>query len=155
MTPTPKPKPWEVGPPVEFHVPSFEHHPPRVSILTTLSRPSRDFHDYIVNHVRHIRETLIVRNATVSAPSWQSTAHYVLVANKQPNTQYSSVASFLFPLFASYKALKTSDPAQLTPWLMYWVVLACALLVESWTDWFLVWYALSLIRVLERKKHPL
>ncbi|OIW24625.1 hypothetical protein CONLIGDRAFT_584082, partial [Coniochaeta ligniaria NRRL 30616] len=50
-----------------------------------------------------------------------------------------SLASFLFPLFASYKALQTSDPAQLTPWLMYWVVLACALLVESWTDWFLVW----------------
>lgn len=24
---------------------------------------------------------------------------------------------------------------------MYWVVLACALLVESWTEWFLVWYA--------------
>lgn len=51
----------------------------------------------------------------------------------------SSIASFLFPLFASYKALKTSDPGQLTPWLMYWVVLACVLLVESWTDWFLVW----------------
>ncbi|KAK4099483.1 hypothetical protein N658DRAFT_525526 [Parathielavia hyrcaniae] len=51
----------------------------------------------------------------------------------------SSVASFLFPLFASYKALKTSDPAQLTPWLMYWVVLGCVLLVESWTEWFLYW----------------
>ncbi|EJT78674.1 hypothetical protein GGTG_03773 [Gaeumannomyces tritici R3-111a-1] len=51
----------------------------------------------------------------------------------------SSIASFLFPLFGSYKALKTNDPAQLTPWLMYWVVLACALLVESWTDWFLCW----------------
>ncbi|TLD06323.1 uncharacterized protein PgNI_08913 [Pyricularia grisea] len=51
----------------------------------------------------------------------------------------SSIASFLFPLFASYKALKTTDPAQLTPWLMYWVVLACALLVESWTEWFLCW----------------
>ncbi len=25
---------------------------------------------------------------------------------------------------------------------MYWVVLACALLVESWTDWLLVWYVL-------------
>lgn len=44
----------------------------------------------------------------------------------------SSVASFLFPIFASYKALKTSDPAQLTPWLMYWVVFSVALLVESW-----------------------
>ncbi|KAK4164574.1 TB2/DP1, HVA22 family-domain-containing protein [Cladorrhinum sp. PSN259] len=51
----------------------------------------------------------------------------------------SSITSFLFPLFASYKALKTSDPAQLTPWLMYWVVLACALLVESWTIWILQW----------------
>ncbi|KAI0169280.1 TB2/DP1, HVA22 family-domain-containing protein [Hypoxylon sp. FL1284] len=51
----------------------------------------------------------------------------------------SSVASFLFPLFASYKALKTSDPAQLTPWLMYWSVLSCALLVESWTEFLLVW----------------
>jgi len=51
----------------------------------------------------------------------------------------SSIFTFLFPLFASYKALKTSDPALLTPWLMYWVVLACCLLVESWTDWFLVW----------------
>ncbi|KAG7286494.1 hypothetical protein NEMBOFW57_008805 [Staphylotrichum longicolle] len=51
----------------------------------------------------------------------------------------SSIASFLFPLFASYKALKTGDPSQLTPWLMYWVVLSCVLLVESWTEWFLVW----------------
>ncbi|KAI1456997.1 TB2/DP1, HVA22 family-domain-containing protein [Annulohypoxylon moriforme] len=51
----------------------------------------------------------------------------------------SSVASFLFPLFASYKALKTSDPAQLTPWLMYWSVLSCALLVESWTEFILWW----------------
>ncbi|KAF4986408.1 hypothetical protein FDECE_15970, partial [Fusarium decemcellulare] len=49
----------------------------------------------------------------------------------------SSVASFLFPIFASYKALKTHDPAQLTPWLMYWVVLSCCLLVESWV-WFIV-----------------
>ncbi|KAK1753973.1 receptor expression-enhancing protein 2 [Echria macrotheca] len=61
----------------------------------------------------------------------------------------SSIASFLFPLFASYKALKTSDPSQLTPWLMYWVVLACALLVESWTEWFLVWIPLyAYIRLL-------
>ncbi|KAI1141319.1 TB2/DP1, HVA22 family-domain-containing protein [Hypoxylon sp. FL0543] len=51
----------------------------------------------------------------------------------------SSIASFLFPLFASYKALKSSDPAQLTPWLMYWSVLSCALLVESWTEFILVW----------------
>ncbi|KAI0145509.1 TB2/DP1, HVA22 family-domain-containing protein [Xylariaceae sp. FL1272] len=52
---------------------------------------------------------------------------------------FASIASFLFPLFASYKALKTSDPAQLTPWLMYWSVLSCALLAESWVDFILVW----------------
>ncbi|KAK7422903.1 hypothetical protein QQZ08_009259 [Neonectria magnoliae] len=49
----------------------------------------------------------------------------------------SSVASFLFPIFASYKALKTSDPAELTPWLMYWVVISCFLLAESWV-WFII-----------------
>ncbi|KAI1278319.1 TB2/DP1, HVA22 family-domain-containing protein [Xylaria sp. FL0933] len=52
---------------------------------------------------------------------------------------FASIVSFLFPLFASYKALKTSDPAQLTPWLMYWSVLSCALLAESWTEFILVW----------------
>ncbi|KAI8631152.1 TB2/DP1, HVA22 family-domain-containing protein [Xylariaceae sp. FL1651] len=52
---------------------------------------------------------------------------------------FASIASFLFPLFASYKALKTSDPAQLTPWLMYWSVLSCTLLAESWTEFILVW----------------
>ncbi|KJZ78572.1 hypothetical protein HIM_01963 [Hirsutella minnesotensis 3608] len=51
----------------------------------------------------------------------------------------SSVTSFLLPIFASYKALKTSDPAQLTPWLMYWVVFNCCLLVESWVSFILVW----------------
>ncbi|KAH8179127.1 TB2/DP1, HVA22 family protein [Sarocladium implicatum] len=51
----------------------------------------------------------------------------------------SSLASFLFPIFASYKALKTSDPAQLTPWLMYWVVFSCCLLVESWLSFILTW----------------
>ncbi|KAM0351937.1 hypothetical protein ACHAPU_002453 [Fusarium lateritium] len=49
----------------------------------------------------------------------------------------SSVACYLFPIFASYKALKTHDPVQLTPWLMYWVVLSCCLLAESWV-WFIV-----------------
>ncbi|EWG39598.1 hypothetical protein FVEG_02365 [Fusarium verticillioides 7600] len=49
----------------------------------------------------------------------------------------SSVACYLFPIFASYKALKTHDPTQLTPWLMYWVVLSCCLLAESWV-WFIV-----------------
>jgi len=54
-------------------------------------------------------------------------------------TLLSSIPTFLFPVFASYKALKTSDPALLTPWLMYWVVLAIALFAESWVGFILVW----------------
>lgn len=52
----------------------------------------------------------------------------------------SSSATFLFPVFASYKALKTNDPQQVTPWLMYWVVIACVLVVEAYTDWLLRWF---------------
>ncbi|KAA8898960.1 TB2/DP1, HVA22 family-domain-containing protein [Sphaerosporella brunnea] len=50
-----------------------------------------------------------------------------------------SIATFAFPIFASYKALKANDPAQLTPWLMYWIVLACVLCVESWVGWAVSW----------------
>ncbi|KAJ3478932.1 hypothetical protein NLG97_g8450 [Lecanicillium saksenae] len=55
-----------------------------------------------------------------------------------------SVASFLFPIFASYKALKTSDPAQLTPWLMYWVVFSICLLAESWVSFIVTWFVVPL-----------
>jgi receptor expression-enhancing protein 1/2/3/4 len=49
------------------------------------------------------------------------------------------VTTVLFPIFASYKALRTSDPAQLTPWLMYWVILSLALLAESTFSFILTW----------------
>ncbi|PCG99207.1 TB2/DP1/HVA22-related protein [Penicillium occitanis (nom. inval.)] len=45
----------------------------------------------------------------------------------------SSIITILFPAFASYKAIRSGNPAQLTPWLMYWVVLSGILLAESWT----------------------
>lgn len=51
----------------------------------------------------------------------------------------SSLITILFPIFASYKALRTSDPAQLTPWLMYWVVISCFSLVEYWTFFIVSW----------------
>ncbi|KAL8637128.1 MAG: hypothetical protein Q9228_005568 [Teloschistes exilis] len=51
----------------------------------------------------------------------------------------SSIITILFPIFASYKALRTSDPAQLTPWLMYWVVISCFSLVEYWTFFVVSW----------------
>lgn len=63
-------------------------------------------------------------------------------------TSPSAIFTVLFPIFASYKALRTSDPAQLTPWLMYWVVLSSALLIESWTVFILGWYAVPLFLTL-------
>ncbi|KMU78306.1 HVA22 domain containing membrane protein [Coccidioides immitis RMSCC 3703] len=52
----------------------------------------------------------------------------------------SSVLTVLFPIFASYKALRTSDVSQIAPWLMYWVVLSIVLLVESWTFFIVGWF---------------
>lgn len=45
----------------------------------------------------------------------------------------------LFPIFASYKALHTSDPAQLAPWLIYFVVLTSFTVVENTFDFILGW----------------
>jgi len=55
------------------------------------------------------------------------------------NAVHSSIASVLFPIFASYKALRTSDPAVLTPWLMYWTTLSLFLLAESQLYFILSW----------------
>ncbi|MCJ1472756.1 hypothetical protein MMC13_001405 [Lambiella insularis] len=54
----------------------------------------------------------------------------------------SSLLTILFPVFASYKALRTSDPAQLTPWLMYWVSFALITLFEAWTWYLISWVPL-------------
>ncbi|KAF2111661.1 TB2/DP1, HVA22 family-domain-containing protein [Lophiotrema nucula] len=45
----------------------------------------------------------------------------------------------LFPVFASYKALHTSDPALLAPWLIYFVTLALFHTVENTFDFILGW----------------
>ncbi|KAL6711121.1 hypothetical protein ACN47E_005652 [Coniothyrium glycines] len=47
--------------------------------------------------------------------------------------------SVLFPIFASYKALHTSDPALLAPWLIYFVVLSATQAVENTFDFILSW----------------
>lgn len=54
--------------------------------------------------------------------------------------------TILFPIFASYKALRSADPSQLAPWLMYWVVLSVVLLVESWTVFVIGWYVFNVTR---------
>ncbi|KAH7138812.1 TB2/DP1, HVA22 family-domain-containing protein [Dendryphion nanum] len=45
----------------------------------------------------------------------------------------------LFPIFASYKALHTSDPALLAPWLMYFITLMLFHTVENTLDFILAW----------------
>ncbi|KAF2006834.1 hypothetical protein P154DRAFT_517307 [Amniculicola lignicola CBS 123094] len=45
----------------------------------------------------------------------------------------------LFPVFASYKALHSHDPALLSPWLMYFVTLALLQTVENTFDFILSW----------------
>ncbi|KAF1978324.1 receptor expression-enhancing protein 2 [Bimuria novae-zelandiae CBS 107.79] len=45
----------------------------------------------------------------------------------------------LLPVFASYKALHTSDPAQLAPWLIYFITLALFTTVENTLDFILSW----------------
>ncbi|KAM0720944.1 hypothetical protein Q7P37_003229 [Cladosporium fusiforme] len=51
----------------------------------------------------------------------------------------TSITSILFPIFASYKAIRTGDPANLAPWLMYWTTLSIFLLVESHLYFILYW----------------
>lgn len=51
----------------------------------------------------------------------------------------SSVTSILLPVFFSYKALRTSDPAVLTPWLMYWTTLSLFIVVENQLHFILSW----------------
>ncbi|KAJ5327836.1 TB2/DP1/HVA22-related protein [Penicillium brevicompactum] len=52
----------------------------------------------------------------------------------------SSVITIFFPVFASFKALRSSDPSQLAPWLMYWVVLSIIIWAESWTYFIIGWF---------------
>ena len=64
----------------------------------------------------------------------------------------SSFLTILFPIFASYKALRTSSLAQVAPWLMYWVVLSIVMLAESWTYFIIGWYALKISIAIHGKK---
>ncbi|RMD42943.1 hypothetical protein DV735_g2235, partial [Chaetothyriales sp. CBS 134920] len=51
----------------------------------------------------------------------------------------SSVTTTLLPAYLSYKALRTRDPAQINPWLIYFTILSLALLAESWTYFIISW----------------
>ncbi|KAI1624096.1 jumonji domain-containing protein 1 [Exophiala viscosa] len=51
----------------------------------------------------------------------------------------ASATTFLLPAYLSYKALRTNDPAQTHPWLIYFTILTLTLLFESWTIFIIGW----------------
>ncbi|KAK5957069.1 hypothetical protein OHC33_001438 [Knufia fluminis] len=51
----------------------------------------------------------------------------------------SSVTTILLPCYLSYKSLRLGDPAQTTPWLIYFIILTLTLLAESWTLFIIGW----------------
>lgn len=55
-----------------------------------------------------------------------------------PSTSRSAT-TFLLPAYLSYKALRTNDPAQTHPWLIYFTILTLTLLFESWTIFIIGW----------------
>ncbi|GME23466.1 TB2/DP1/HVA22-related protein [Neofusicoccum parvum] len=60
------------------------------------------------------------------------------IFNIVPNLLTTGLTT-LFPIFASYKALRTGDPQQLTPWLMFWVCFTIAQTAEYWFAWAVDW----------------
>jgi hypothetical protein len=48
---------------------------------------------------------------------------------------------FLYPAYASYKAIKSKSRMRMMPWLMYWAVAGFLSSLEFVSDSFLFWYA--------------
>ncbi|KAI4589450.1 hypothetical protein MJG53_020474, partial [Ovis ammon polii x Ovis aries] len=46
----------------------------------------------------------------------------------------------LYPAYASYKAVKTKNIREYVRWMMYWIVFALFMAVETFTDIFISWY---------------
>jgi len=50
-----------------------------------------------------------------------------------------NLVGFVYPIYQSYKALKTATKEDDSQWLTYWIVYGFLTLVESFTDFFLFW----------------
>ncbi|XP_066123940.1 receptor expression-enhancing protein 4 [Saccopteryx bilineata] len=50
------------------------------------------------------------------------------------------VFGMLYPAYASYKAVKTKDIREYVRWMMYWIVFALFMVVETFTDIFISWF---------------
>ncbi|XP_030057858.1 receptor expression-enhancing protein 4 isoform X1 [Microcaecilia unicolor] len=50
------------------------------------------------------------------------------------------VFGLLYPAYASYKAMKTKNVREYVRWMMYWIVLALFMTIETFTDVFIPWF---------------
>uniref|UniRef100_F7A9F0 Receptor expression-enhancing protein n=1 Tax=Monodelphis domestica TaxID=13616 RepID=F7A9F0_MONDO len=50
------------------------------------------------------------------------------------------VFGMLYPAYASYKAVKTKNIREYVRWMMYWIVFAFFMTVETFTDIFISWF---------------
>ncbi|KAM9700798.1 receptor expression-enhancing protein 4 isoform 2-T3 [Dama dama] len=50
------------------------------------------------------------------------------------------VFGMLYPAYASYKAVKTKNIREYVRWMMYWIVFALFMAVETFTDIFVSWF---------------
>nr|XP_025729659.1 receptor expression-enhancing protein 4 isoform X4 [Callorhinus ursinus] len=58
-----------------------------------------------------------------------------------PETHSSGlVFGMLYPAYASYKAVKTKNIREYVRWMMYWIVFALFMAVETFTDIFISWF---------------
>lgn len=56
-----------------------------------------------------------------------------------PRRPASNISGFVYPCYASYKALTAHDAAQLERWLVYWCVVGSWTAVEGATAGLLAW----------------
>ncbi|KAG8518185.1 Receptor expression-enhancing protein 4 [Galemys pyrenaicus] len=57
-----------------------------------------------------------------------------------PGCSSRLVFGMLYPAYASYKAVKTKNIREYVRWMMYWIVFALFMAVETFTDIFISWF---------------
>lgn len=83
-----------------------------------------------------------------AAPLQPAPGHLIASSLTLPPSPRSTLTSLLYPLYASYKALRPpasvgatpqEQHAQLERWCMFWCVLAIVGVWEEWAEWSVSW----------------
>ncbi|KAI5480954.1 hypothetical protein MNV49_006764 [Pseudohyphozyma bogoriensis] len=59
---------------------------------------------------------------------------------KGGSRSWATAAGFVYPTYASYKAIKSNDLPKLEVWLMYWSVMGTVMALESTVEWIFSWF---------------